>query len=189
MPKASDARLHSPLVRRYARALYDLSQKSKSPNNLQEEAEILLNGLKETDLSAFFKNPLIRRNQKADVVDQILKSAKASSEIRKFSKMLAVAGRLYAFADILKAFLSLSAKEQGIETARVVTPFALTPKQRDVLKLKLSQTSGARSLKLEEEVNPELLAGVQITMGSRFYDGSLKTKIEKLHKRLESPAA
>jgi F-type H+-transporting ATPase subunit delta len=93
--------------------------------------------------------------------------------------LLAANGRTGALGDIIAAFERLSAKRRGVVSARVTTAVALTDAQTDSLKSALRMALGKEPL-IETKVDPAILGGLKVRVGSRLYDASLKSKLDSL---------
>jgi F-type H+-transporting ATPase subunit delta len=84
---------------------------------------------------------------------------------------------------VLGEFLSVRAEAEGVVRVRVVTAQALSGEERERIAAKLSHTLGLK-VKLEESVDPTVLAGVRIEIEGRTLDGTLKARFDQLHRTL-----
>jgi F-type H+-transporting ATPase subunit delta len=84
---------------------------------------------------------------------------------------------------VLGEFLSVRAEAEGVVRVRVVTAQALSREERQRIVEKLDRTLGVR-VKLEESVDPAVLAGARLEIEGRTLDGTLKARLEKLHRTL-----
>ena len=101
------------------------------------------------------------------------------SEARNFLGVLAQNRRLAKLPDIARAFAAIAAAQRGEMTAQVTTAHPLDDGQRRELAAKLKAREG-REVKIEANVDPDILGGLVVTIGSRRIDGSLRTRLNSL---------
>ena len=97
--------------------------------------------------------------------------------------MIAANRRLFAVQDIIKAFRAIAAKDRGEVTAEVTSAVALSDAQTAELKQALKATVG-KDVTLNASVDPSLLGGLIVKVGSRMVDSSLRTKLQSLKTQL-----
>jgi F-type H+-transporting ATPase subunit delta len=165
------------IARPYASALFDLAH---SENTL-ESVEAGLDEVKRlagesADFARFLRSPVITADDKAEAMDAILARANANPTVANFVRVVARNGRLFALETIIAQYKELAAKARG-ETAAEVTSAAPLSKAQlkqlaDTLKAKLGKT-----VTLTEHVDPSLIGGLVVKVGSQMIDSSLKTKL------------
>jgi len=96
-----------------------------------------------------------------------------------FIKLITRSRRLFAAVDMMKAFRALVARERGEVGAEVASAHALTPEQLQLLSDTL-RTSIGKNVRIDTRVDPNLLAGLVVKIGSRMIDSSLRTKLNNL---------
>jgi F-type H+-transporting ATPase subunit delta len=99
--------------------------------------------------------------------------------MHKFLGLLCANRRLAALTEITAAFKRLSADRRGIVSAEVVTAIAMTKSQSEMLARTLRAALG-RDPEIQTRVDPAILGGVKVKVGSRLYDASLKSKLDSL---------
>ena len=104
---------------------------------------------------------------------------------KKFLGTLAANGRLSKLGDIVRAFRTIAAAQRGEVTAEVTSAHALTDAQIDQLKTKLTAREG-RTVKLSTKVDPDLLGGLVVTIGSKRIDGSIRTRLNSLAQAMKA---
>jgi F-type H+-transporting ATPase subunit delta len=102
-----------------------------------------------------------------------------------FLGLLARNRRLFALIDILKAFRQIAARHRGETTAEVTSAHALTDAQLTALEETLRGTTAGKKVQLIARIDPSLLGGLVVKMGSRMIDSSLKTKLANLKTRMK----
>jgi F-type H+-transporting ATPase subunit delta len=165
------------IARPYASALFDLAQ---SENTL-ESVEAGLDEVKRlagesADFARFLRSPVITADDKAEAMDAILAKANANPTVANFVRVVARNGRLFALETIIAQFKALAAKARGETAAEVTSATPLGKAQlkqlADTLKAKLGKT-----VTLTEHVDPSLIGGLVVKVGSQMIDSSLKTKL------------
>ena len=105
--------------------------------------------------------------------------AKIKGLAANFLGLIAKNRRLFALSDIISAFRTLAAQQRGEITADVATASKLTAAQVKRLKTSLKGALG-QDVSIAARVEPELLGGLVVKVGSRMIDNSLKTKLDNL---------
>lgn len=145
--------------------------------------EVLLETSK--DLKRYLKNPLIIPSHKQEILDKILKK-RVSKETLRFLFVLIQRNRINLIEAIVKEFLRLMCKRAIIRSFMIETAFSLSSSQRNRLAKKIQNLLGSIPAFLEFEENPSLIGGVLITTGSKKIDFTIKNKLQKLSKHLNS---
>lgn len=172
----------STVAERYAGALFDLARENKSVDNIEREFDKLLGLLRDSaDLRRFVLSPMFSNVQQEQGLSAILKSCGIGGLARDFLLVLAKNRRLFAIENVIKAYKSLSAKERGEVEAEVISAAPLTKAQIESLTDTLRQKLG-KTPKLAATVDPKLLGGLVVRIGSQMIDTSLRTKLKNLEK-------
>lgn len=168
------------IARPYAQALFDLA---KGENALQpvEQGLIAIGDLTgaSADFSRFLRSPVITAEEKAKALDSILVDAKPHPMVANFLRVVARNGRLFALPAIIKAFRELAAAARDEVTADVTSASPLKPPQLEALAAALREKIG-KTVTLVEHVDPSLIGGLVVKVGSRMIDSSLKTKLSAM---------
>ena len=93
--------------------------------------------------------------------------------------------RLFAVETMVKDFNALNDNDRGVTRARVTVAEPLSDAQRSELQEALTAMSGSRSVAMDVSVDPELLGGMVVQLGSRMIDSSLRTKLASLRTRMK----
>ena len=112
-------------------------------------------------------------------MDTILTRAGASELTRKFVGLIAANRRLFVLMDIINGYLMILAGRRGELTADITSAQPLNDKQTQDLLDVLKRTVGG-NVRLNTKVDPNLLGGLIIKVGSRMIDSSLNTKLQQL---------
>ncbi len=174
------AGIQASLAGRYASALFELASEAGTVAAVETDLETLAAALAESaDFRALTTNPQIGRKAQGSAVAAVAASLGVSDLTQKFLGTLAANRRLNKLADVVRAFRTIAAAQRGEVTAQVTSAHALTAAQIDQLKTKLTQREG-RTVKLSTKVDPELLGGLVVTIGSKRIDGSIRTRLNSL---------
>ena len=165
------------IARPYAAALFDLSKSDGSVDAVEAGLKDLqqLAGDSE-DFRRFLRSPVISADEKSGALETILGKAKLNATVANFVKVVARNGRLFALPAIIKAFQALAAEGRGEVTAQVTSAAPLSASQLKTLADTLKQKLG-KTVTLTEQVDPSLIGGLQVKVGSQMIDSSLKTKL------------
>jgi F-type H+-transporting ATPase subunit delta len=161
----------------YAAALYDLASEQGQVEAVEADL-VAISGLaaESPDFARFLRSPVIAGDDKAVAMAAILGRANVAAVVANFIKVVARNGRLFALPAIIAAFRSLAAAARGEVSADVTSATPLTPEQVANLAETLKQKIG-KTVTLQEHVDPSLIGGLIVKVGSRMIDSSLKTKL------------
>ncbi len=165
---------------RYASALFDLAREQNLVAAVEADLEKLNEALAGSeDLAALIRNPRVSREAAARAVDGVAGLLGLSALTRNFLGVLAGNRRLGALPDVIRAFASIAADFRGEVSAEVTSAHPLTDDQLSALSAKLQAREG-RTVKLKASVNPELLGGLVVRIGSTQIDSSIRTRLNSL---------
>lgn len=177
---ASEAAGHGGIAARYATALYDLGSSAKSLDAVADNLRDLQAMIAASDdFRRLIRSPLITREDQWKAVEKLLAKAKVDDLARRFIGVVAENRRLFALPAIIEAFLSLLAERRGEVTAAVTSAVQLDAKQTAALTASLKKAIGAK-VAVEVNVDPEILGGLVVRVGSRMFDSSLRTKLQRM---------
>lgn len=170
----------SGLAQRYASALYDVARDTGVVEAIDRDLQMLA-GLVATspDLARLTRSPLFTRKDQGRAMAAVLDRAGVHPLTRKFVLFLAAQRRLFALTDIARAFARMVAKARGEMSASVASARPLKEAQLAALRAQLKAAFG-RDVALAAQVDPSLLGGLVVRVGSRMIDSSLKTKLASL---------
>ncbi|OYW16131.1 MAG: F0F1 ATP synthase subunit delta, partial [Novosphingobium sp. 12-64-8] len=163
------------LAGRYASALYELANEQGFASAVESDLENLSAALRESDdLSALIRNPQITRAASGKAVDGVAALLGLSQLTRNFLGVLAANRRLASLPDMIRSFNAIAAAMRGEVTAEVTTAHPLDDAQIAALAAKLKEREG-RDVKLQTSVDPEILGGLVVKIGSQMIDSSIRT--------------
>jgi F-type H+-transporting ATPase subunit delta len=172
------------VAQRYAKALLQIGEKQNTVANLQHELNSVVGMVKsQPDLERLCLHPLIPPSRKAAVFEEILQKGNASETIRRFFMVVAKAARLNLIYELAESFNGLVDRHQGILSAEVVSAQQLTEAQVHALTESFAKRTG-KKIRLAMRLDPNLLGGLKIQVGSTIYDASLQGRLRMLRARL-----
>ncbi len=171
-------------VERYASALADVAigQSAVEPVRRQLAAfGELARG--SAELRNFLANPAIAHEAKRGAIEKIASRMGASKVLRNFLFVLADHDRTLLLPQIIKAFHDIILERQGIAEAQVTTPVELSAGQKKELGAALERLT-AKKIEAQYDLDPALVGGAVVRIGSTIYDGSVRAQLERLRARL-----
>ncbi|SEQ26015.1 ATP synthase F1 subcomplex delta subunit [Devosia sp. YR412] len=165
------------IARPYASALFDLAASENQLASVETSLSDVSRLIGESaDFARFLRSPVITSDDKAGALDAVLAKATTNPLVANFLKLVAKNGRLFALDAIITGFRELAATARGEVTADVTSAAPLTGEQVKSLSATLKAKIG-KSVTLNQFVDPSLIGGLQVKVGSQLIDSSLKTKL------------
>jgi F-type H+-transporting ATPase subunit delta len=161
-------------------ALFELADEQRKLDQVATDLKEIDSLLAEsTELRRLIRNPVVSRAESGRVMDVLVERIGADDLTRKFIGLVAVNRRLFVLPDIIKAYLAELAARRGEITAEVVSATRLSDGQSDALENALQGALGGK-VALSVAVDPTLIGGLVVKVGSRMVDSSLKTQLQKM---------
>lgn len=183
---ATDEPIMATVAGRYASALFELAKDERQLEAVEKDLVALAAMLKDSpELGRMVRSPVITADEQGRAISAIAGSAGFAGLTTNFLKLLAKSRRLFALSDMIKLFRQITARHRGEATAEVVSAHALNETQRAALEDALKGTAGGRKIRIETRVDPAILGGLVVKMGSRMIDSSLRTKLNSLKTRMK----
>jgi len=165
---------------RYASALFDLASEKGVVSAVESDLDKLGQAiLGNADLAALIRNPQVSRDALSKVMDGIVGVLGLSELTKNFLGVLSANRRLGTLPEIVRAFAAIAAAQRGEVTAEVTSAHVLTDDQLAALQAKLKEREG-RTVKIKTSVDPEILGGLVVTIGSKRIDSSIRTRLNTL---------
>ncbi|MBF2098459.1 MAG: F0F1 ATP synthase subunit delta [Gloeomargaritaceae cyanobacterium C42_A2020_066] len=173
----------------YAEALLALGESSHQVETLDRDMKLVLETLADTpELEAFLGRPLVATEAKKAVIRQVFGTRVGSTSLN-FLLLLVDRGRIALLPSIGATFQDLVRQLTRTALAQVTTATALTSEQSAALESHILRLTGAQQVDLTVTVDPELLAGFTVQVGSQVIDTSLRSQLRRLAARLSQPTA
>ena len=172
--------IQASLSGRYAKALFELAAESTSIDKVGASLGGLSAALAGSpEFVALTVNPLLSRETAASSIAAVAKSMKLDALTTKFLGVLAQNRRLGELTNIIRSFEALASVHRGEATADVSSAHPLDAAQVAALKTKLKAKVG-RDVAIKQTVDPSLLGGLIVKIGSQMIDSSIKTRLNTL---------
>ena len=176
---ADDSR-NNDVGARYAHALFELAQAQGALAAVEGDLATLKAAREESaELRRFLASPVFNAEQKAKVLAAVARKVGAHALTLKFLGLLAANNRASALPAVVAAFQRLAADKRGAIAAEVTTAIALTAAQVKGVASALRQALG-KDPEITTRVDPAILGGMRVRVGSRLFDASLKSKLDSL---------
>ena len=182
---ASDEPIMASVAGRYASALFELASEERAVADVEKNLakfQELLDG--SPDLQRLIRSPVFSAEDQLKALSAILDRAGIGGLAGNFFRLIAKNRRLFAVPDMIKAFRALSARARGEVEADVTSAFPLKDGQVEALKEALLASAG-KDVQLNLRVDPALIGGLIVKLGSRMIDSSLRTKLNTLKVRMK----
>lgn len=170
----------SAILFRYASALLDLAEEKKSldavSSDLENIAEMTRNS---EDFQRFLASPLIPKRQQKAIMGGIADQGGFSPLTRNFINVLIRNGRIGVLEGAIAKFFELKTERSGEIAIRIETAKPLSDEQKSGFQTKISTALG-KNVKLETSVDPSIIGGMVVTIGSVMIDDSVRRKLESL---------
>ena len=172
--------IQASLAGRYASALFGLARDERQIDAVGRSLDSLDRALAESpDLAALVASPMVSREEAGKALAAVGASLNLDPITANFLGVLARNGRKAALKDIIRTFRHLAADHRGETTAEVVTAHPLKDDQVAALKAQLRSRAG-RDVAIDATVDPAILGGIKIKLGSQMIDASIQTKLNRL---------
>jgi F-type H+-transporting ATPase subunit delta len=173
------------LAGRYAIALFELARDQNVVDAVSGDLASLRRAMETSaDLSRLVRSPVFGAEDQAKALKAILEKMGAGALTIKFVLLLATKRRLFVLTQIIKQYEHLVAKSRGETEAEVTAARILNDNEINELKAALKSKLG-KEPRLHAKVDPTLLGGLVVKLGSRMIDSSLRTKLESLRSAMK----
>lgn len=170
------------VARTYARALFQAAKENGRIDEVREELGTLVEAIREVpELQAVIRNPELDPPKKADVLAAILKDA--DELLRNFVRVVAEKGRAPMLEEIAREYDALVAAEERILNVELTTAFELSDDEASSIVEQIEHASGRR-VEANRTVDPDLIGGVVLKVGSLEVDSSVRGRLERLRREL-----
>jgi len=185
---ATDEPLMASVAGRYASALFELATDEGKVAEVEGDlAKFQALCDESADLRRMIRSPVIDAQDQGKALATVLTKAGAGPTTVNFFKLLARNRRLFAATDVVRSFRALAARARGEVMAEVTAAAALSEAHVATLKSTLKASVG-KDVTLVEKVDPSILGGLIVKLGSRMIDTSLKTKLDTMKAGLKGGA-
>jgi F-type H+-transporting ATPase subunit delta len=165
---------------RYATALFELARDEKSVDTVKADLDRFDAMLADSaDLKRLVRSPVFSSDSQSKALAAVLDKAGITGISANFLRVLTANRRLFAVSDVIRAFRALVAKFKGEATADITVAEKLSDNNLDALKTALKLVTG-KDVTLNVKIDPSIIGGLMVKLGSRMVDSSLRTKLNSI---------
>jgi len=165
---------------RYATALFDLARETNAIDAVQSDLDRFDALVAESaDLSRLVRSPVFSADEQLRALSAVLDRVSIGGIAANFFKLVTTNRRLFAVRDMIKAFRALVSQYKGEATAEVTVAERLKDEHIQALRAALNAVSG-KNVDLNIKVDPAIIGGLVVKLGSRMVDSSLRTKLNAI---------
>jgi F-type H+-transporting ATPase subunit delta len=166
---------------RYARALFELALDAKSVDAVKADLDSFNALIAESaDLRRLVRSPVFGAEEQGRALAAVLAKAGIGGLALNFLLFVASNRRLFAVRDMIRDFRKLVARWKGEVTAEVTVADKLSDARLDEIKSALKSITGEKSVDLNVKIDPAIIGGLMVKLGSRMVDSSLRTKLNAI---------
>ena len=166
---------------RYASALFSLAQDNRQTEAVaQSLAKVDALIAASPDFARLVRSPVFSAADQLKAIDAVLEREGVAGIAANFVRLVTVKRRLFFLREMIAAYKKLYDESRGVTRAEVTTASALTGENLAALKEQLKASSGGRDVDLDVRVDPAIIGGLVVKLGSRMVDGSLRTKLNAI---------
>jgi len=177
----------SGVAGRYATALFELAENDSQLDVVADDLAQLGAMLEQSDdLARLVRSPVISRDEQSGAMAEIMEAAGLSPLTRNFVGVVAESRRLFALGQMIRGYRQLLAGHRGETTAEVTSAAPLSDAHMSALGEALKKAVGTE-VSVDAKVDPEVLGGLVVKVGSRMVDSSIRTKLQQLRQAMKAP--
>jgi F-type H+-transporting ATPase subunit delta len=181
VPVAGEDQTVSGMAGRYATALFELALENKAVDAVKKDLDqfdALITG--STDLNRLVRSPVFDADEQLKALSAILAKAGISGLAANFLRVITTNRRLFAVRDMIRGYRALVARHKGEVTAHVTVAEKLGDAHLDALKRALKSVTSGKDIDLDVRIDPAIIGGLIVKVGSRMVDSSLRTKLNSI---------
>ncbi|HJS60779.1 MAG TPA: F0F1 ATP synthase subunit delta [Pseudolabrys sp.] len=171
----------SGMAGRYATALFELALENKAVDAVKKELDqfdALIAG--SADLNRLVRSPVFGADEQLKALSAILAKAGIGGLAANFLRVITTNRRLFAVHDMIRGYRALVARHKGEVTAHVTVAEKLNDANLDALKSALKSVTSGKDIDLDVKIDPAIIGGLIVKVGSRMVDSSLRTKLNSI---------
>lgn len=178
---AGEDPLISGMAGRYASALFELARDAKSTDAVKADLDKFDALVAESpDLTRLVRSPVFGVDEQLKALSAILDKAGIGGLTANFLRVITTNRRLFAVRDMIRAYRALVARHKGEVSAQVTVAEQLSDQNLEALKGALKNVTGGKNIDLDVKIDPAIIGGLVVKVGSRMIDSSLRTKLNAI---------
>jgi len=183
---AKEETIVSGMAGRYASALHALATEQNATGPVGAALAAFQKLIDESaDLQRLVKSPVFSVEEQTKALEAILAKAGIAGVAANFIKLVAAKRRLFAISDMIAGYRALDDAHNGVTRATVTVAEPLNDGQTQALRQQLAAITGGKSVDIDVKVDPAIIGGLVVKVGSRMVDSSLRTKLNSIRTRMK----
>ncbi len=183
---AEQENIVSGMAGRYASALFSLAREEQTTDEVAAALKTFDDLIAESaDLARLVRSPVFSAEAQTKALGALLDRAGISGVAANFIKLVATKRRLFAIREMIVNYNKLYDSYRGVARAEVTSAAALSSEHVAALKDVLKAVTGGKNVEISVNVDPSIIGGLVVRLGSRMVDGSLKTKLNAIRTRMK----
>jgi F-type H+-transporting ATPase subunit delta len=181
VPVAGEVQTISGVAGRYATALFELALENKAVDAVKKDLDqfdALIAG--NADLNRLVRSPVFDADEQLRALSAVLAKAGIDGLAANFLRVITTNRRLFAVRDMIRGYRALVARHKGEVTAHVTVAEKLNDTHLDALKSALKSVTSGKDIDLDVKIDPAVIGGLIVKIGSRMVDSSLRTKLNSI---------
>jgi F-type H+-transporting ATPase subunit delta len=171
------------VAKRYAKALFEIASQQNIVSEVEEQLKALVTAIQgNLDVEKFLHHPNITATAKLDAIKNSFKG-ELSDAVVNILRLLLERGRQASISALSEGYVKIANEALGRANAIVSSPYPLSDKEAEEITSFFSKLTG-KNIRVEQQIDTSLLGGIQVRIGDRLYDGSLKSKLANMEKTL-----
>jgi len=178
---AGEDPLISGMAGRYASALFELALEDKATDAVKadlDKFDAMIGG--NPDLNRLVRSPVFGVDEQLKALTAILDMVGIKGLAANFLRVITTNRRLFAVREMIRAYRALVARHKGEVSAQVTVAEKLSDQNLDALKGALKNVTGGKEIDLDVKIDPAIIGGLVVKVGSRMIDSSLRTKLNAI---------
>ena len=177
---SQEGTLISGVAARYASALFELAEEAKAIDAAAADLDRFDSLIRDSaDLQRLIRSPAFTAEQQEKAISAVVAKAGLSQLVANFIRLVAANRRLFALPDMIRAFRERVAEAKGIVRAQVTLAEQPSDKVLNDIKAALREVAKA-NIALDVKIDPSLIGGLVVKVGSRMVDASVRTKLNSI---------
>jgi len=171
---------------RYASALFSLARESNATDQVAASLDAFDRMVGESaDLERLVRSPVFSAQDQVKAIGAVLDRAGITGVAANFIKLVASKRRLFSIREMVASYHRLNDSYRGVARAEVISAAPLSDSHVAALKEALKGVTGGKEVEVTAKVDPAIIGGLVVKLGSRMVDGSLKTKLNSIRTRMK----
>ena len=171
----------SGMAGRYATALFELALENKAVDAVKKDLDQFDALIADSaDLNRLVRSPVFDADEQLKALSAVLAKAGIGGLAANFLRVITTNRRLFAVRDMIRGYRALVARHKGEVTAHVTVAEKLSDTHLDTLKSTLKTVTSGKDIDLDVKIDPAVIGGLIVKVGSRMVDSSLRTKLNSI---------